>query len=166
VSVRARYVVLVATLISCSSDSITSARGPDGERLATVLSATSVASGDSITVSLEISNPTSRTVHFAYVASNTIYPQFTQSGKVLGPYNPTVDLSSTVDSIGLSPSASYTLGPVWVHASTGGDGFVAIGGPITVGPGAYKVRACIYAPESATQAALLCGNNVSLSVTP
>lgn len=161
-----RNVFIVAAIVAgCSSSSaITGIRGPSGERLDTQVSPTQVSLGDSVDVTLTVSNPTDSTLHLIYPSQET-RALFRQNGTTLYGNGPQ---PTPPDTIVLTPGASTTLNTVrvWLMPAVPGPKIavpVTLGTDeiITVTTGGYLLQACAF-NSTVTQP---CGNSVGLTVT-
>src|SRR5262249_30261930 len=133
-------VVLTAAAVGCSSDSVTGARGPQGETLTTVVSASRARYEDSIQLGVRIRNPTSQplTLNFALYAN--VYAVFTQGSAVRGDTGIYAGQPYLV-TITLQPGQDTTLSPTPVHFATPGiaEGF-ATGETFSLEAGQYKLK--------------------------
>lgn len=161
---------LLAAGAGCS-DSITGVKGPSGERYTTIASASRVRFEDSILITVEISNPTSDTLHLVYDLSANVYGQYRQGSTTFGNTGGTSNAIG-LDSIVLAPGQKMTLSPDPQHFATPGvDESFANGETWSLEAGTWKLRACVFVPSTTSKAQVVpwyspvCGQDVDLTIT-
>ncbi len=172
---RARHVLLAALALLAAgvgcSDSITGVKGPSGERYTTIASASRVRFEDSILITVEISNPTSNTLHLVYDLSANVYGQYRQGSTTFGDTGGTTNAIG-VDTIVLAPGQKMRLSPDPQHFATPGvaEGFGS-GETWSLEAGTWKLRACVFVPSTSPLAQVVprftpvCGQDVDLTIT-
>jgi hypothetical protein len=154
----------VAICAGCSD--ATGINGPQGERLETHVSATTVHIGDSIAVTLEVTNPTFGSMTLVY-GSHMTYAQVTAGNSTWGAdVNP-----SPPDTIHLAAYAEATLRPVTLRVLPAG--VYDVGGPtepMNLPAGTYDLAACAWVGSDQTPEGYalvpFCAQSVTLIVRP
>lgn len=153
-----------AFALACSS--CTGVSGPSGERLDTQVSATHVHVGDSVTVTLRVSNPTFRGLTLIY-GSRVTYAQVTQASTTYGsnvtPTGPdTISLASGTH-VDLQP-VTLLIPPPGVYPPAG-----AASEEMNLPPGQYNLAACAWVGGDATPEGIgqvpFCAQPVTFTVT-
>ncbi|HXB26260.1 MAG TPA: hypothetical protein VNV25_16110 [Gemmatimonadaceae bacterium] len=162
---RLGTVLLSATLLACTSGTTTphessGPRGMYGEVYGTRVSADSGAIGDSVAVTLTITNSTSSTMQLIYGAPFT-YARFMQNDTTFTTVSPLL----APDTIVLAANADTTLTPIWVHLSTQPLHPLPTAEVIGVPAGTYDLAACAFVPQGANFVPS-CGPTVQFTVTP